>query len=220
MKIKLCIPLLLISIISFSQKNDSLQIRRIHSAAIKFSPLHMLNYYPSMQLAFEHRLGRQTSLQWEGGYVFPISSEETSDAYNKRGFKAKLDFRYYWLFGKLNAFIAPELYYNSVNYNKNGTFGIDCSNGCDYYRYAKYETQYREKGINLKVGMLHRFGRISFEYFAGISQRFIEYKSVNKPEGGESPQLEDSYDSPFRPKELTRNFIQPTTSLRIGYIFE
>lgn len=219
-------PLLFLGCAVYAQKADSVRERKSAppALAVKWSPLHLFGYYPTLQLAVEHRIADQFSLQWDAGYVVSVEDPvDQKDGFDKKGFKAKLDIRYYETFGRSAVFFAPEFFYNYVDFKKTGTFGIGCDDpqgGCDYFRYYTYPVRYREPGLAMKVGLFHRFGRhFCIEYHLGVAQRFIRYKAVGVPA---KTSYEDEYeDDPFDliPSHRSANRLSPTTAFRVGYIF-
>lgn len=184
----------------------------------------MLGYYPTFQLAVEHRIADRFSLQWDAGYVISNGDPvEPKNGYDKKGFKAKLDVRYYETFGSNAVFFASEFFYNYVDFRKSGTFGVDCDDPlgqCAYYRYYTYPVRYREPGLALKAGLFHRFGRhFCIEYHLGIAHRFIRYRTSGVPQ---QASYEDRYESSpldFVPVHKSANKMSLTTAFRVGYIF-
>lgn len=220
MKIVL-IPILFLGCAVYAQQADSVATRKtMHRLAVKWSPLHLAGYYPTVQLSVEHRLIDLFSLQWDAGYVINADPPDPKDGFDKKGFKAKLDVRYYLPFGGNALFLAPEIYYNYVDFKKSGTFGVECDDpegGCDYFRFYTYAVRYREPGLNLKAGLFHRFGkRICIEYHVGLAQRFIRYKSLGKP--AESS-YEERYETDLFGEQRSMNTLFPSTGFRVGYIF-
>jgi hypothetical protein len=224
MKIVL-ISLLLLSTVVYAQKTDSVPARKtMHRFAVKWSPVHLVGYYPTVQLAVEHRIADRLSLQWDAGYVVNTSSVESKDGFDKKGFKAKVDVRYYFPFGRSAVLLAPELYYNYVDYKSSGTYGIDCDEPggeCYYYRYYTYPVRYREPGLNFKGGLFHRFGKhFCIEYHVGLALRFIRYKTPGKPAAAS---YEEQYENglfDFAADQKSLNTLFPSTGFRLGYIFK
>jgi hypothetical protein len=218
------IALIFLSCVAYGQKTDSIASKKnMHRLAVKWSPLHLVGNYPTFQLAVEHRIADRLALQWDAGYVVNTSSVESKEGFDKKGFKAKLDVRYYFPFGRSALFIAPEVYYNYVDFKSSGTFGVDCDDpegGCYYYRYYTYSVHYREPGLNFKSGLIHRFGKhFCIEYHLGVSLRFIRYKTPDKPPG---KSYEERYERSFPDFSLSKeslNTLFPSTGFRLGYIF-
>src|SRR5687767_8180140 len=105
-----------ISIITYGQRNDTVDYRKqAHKLAVKWSAAHLLDFYPTLQVAVEHRIFNRCALQWEGGYVVNTASEEEKSGFDKRGFKLSVDLRKYFpigVSGRHAFFAAPEFYYN------------------------------------------------------------------------------------------------------------
>lgn len=187
----------------------------------------MLNFYPTIQVAVEQRLTDNLALQADGGVVIPgFFQTETASAFDKKGFKAKLDLRYYiqpnskyWRF-----YVAPEAYLNFVNYKKEERFGINCEEGeCDYFQDITYGMQYREPGVNLKTGAVFHVYRFSIDFQAGFGVRFINYTATNKPSGDMYSAWNESdnvFFFNFDPKEKDNTAMSPIVCIRFGYILK
>ncbi|NJM26326.1 MAG: DUF3575 domain-containing protein [Bacteroidia bacterium] len=190
--------------------------------AFKWSPLHLLNYYPTAQFAVERRLKSNYSVVIDGGLVIKnLGDNPDESGFDKSGYKLKVEPRYYFFSpGEhvMNFFLAPEFYVNHVDYKRSATYGKNCDEfgQCDYFQLETYRMQYREKGINFKVGVSHIFSsRLMMEYWLGVAYRDIAYKQVDFPDG--TQYLTESAWISWEPTEETRTVIRPTMSFRIGY---
>src|SRR3954471_17470233 len=62
--------------------------------ALKWSPLHLLYFYPSWQFAVEYNLIKNLNIQFEAGWV--VHSYQTLPEYeDKRGYRIAIELRYY-----------------------------------------------------------------------------------------------------------------------------
>src|SRR5688500_12245551 len=131
--------------------------------AIKASPLHLLNFYPTVELSFEQRLLPRFTTQLEAGYVLNYGSNINRDFQDKRGVKLKLEGRYY--FGPVSDakkiyYGAVEPYMNVINFDRSASevecFDLECSH---LYRRQYFDKiEYREHGVSLKIGLLRDLG--------------------------------------------------------------
>lgn len=160
---------------------DSLAFRRlIPRHTVKFSPNHLINFYPTLQLAYEARLAERVSIQVEGGYVLNYPINEDTDYQNKRGAKTKLELHYYMLpreRANLVFYGALELYWNAVNFDRENTrqecYDAECNHL--YTRQLYYTVKYREPGFGLKLGFVKYIGRFMIDVNSGWIVRFIDY---------------------------------------------
>lgn len=176
------LPVLFLSWSAVAQ--DSLLFRRlIPHHTIKFSPNHLINFYPTLQLAYEARLANRVSVQVEGGYVLNYPMNEDTDYRNKRGAKTKLEFHYYVLPSERANLIyygALEFYWNAVNFDRKNTqqecYDADCNHL--YNRQFYYTVKYREPGFGLKLGFAKYIGRFMIDVNSGWIVRFIDYMDL------------------------------------------
>lgn len=186
--------------------------------ALKVSPLHLFNFYPTFQISYETQVGANTTLQVEGGYVMEYGGRD--DYQNRRGVKARLEGRYYLerVRGKNKLFyVAGELHANFVNFERRDwivdCFDIECNN--PFTQERQYGVRYREQGITAKFGLLRYFGhdaRVFIDLGVGATLRNIRY---HKPVSGGN-----SFDGFFftvAPNEENRFAGRPYVGVRFGY---
>ena len=123
--------------VSFAQGGrDSLTMTMlVPQQAIKFSPLHLINFYPTLEFSFEQKVSSQVSMQLEVGYVLDYNNDYDDDFLNKRGVKLKLEGRYYF-FGRTDKrkiyYLAGEAYANVINFDRASStqecFDATCDN--------------------------------------------------------------------------------------------
>ncbi len=209
---------LLMSSVAMAQDSLWTEAALLPGRAIKLSPLHLLNFYPTLQVSYEQSVGDRVALQLEGGYVMEYVSRE--DYQDRRGFKAKFETRYY-LSGVARKrklyYTAGEVYGNFVNFDRTDQvedcFDVGCTQ--TFTQTRRYLVKYREQGLNVKFGYVRylRFETRAFmDVSVGLSLRNIRYK---KPfEMGEID--EDFFGGPA-PNERDRFAVSPYGGLRFGY---
>ena len=190
--------------------------------AIKFSPHHLVNFYPTVEFSFEQKISSQVSLQLEGGYVLDYNNDTNDDFLNKRGTKVKLESRYYF-FGRTDKrkiyYIAGEAYANIINFDRltstQECFDANCQN--IFVRYQEAKMAYREKGFTVKAGLLKYVGKkFFFDFSSGWTIRDIEYRELTNILGTDSG---DDWDFLDIPNEDDRIALSPNLGARIGYRF-
>src|SRR5687768_9130070 len=89
--------------------------------AIKVSPLHLLNFYPTIDVAYEQRIRPRFTVQLGFGYVLDVAGDEYERYQNKNGFKLKLEGRHY--FGAEDErnrtfYTSLEPYMNAIDFDR------------------------------------------------------------------------------------------------------
>lgn len=190
----------------------------IPQQAIKFSPLHLINFYPTIELSFEQKVAPQVTLQLEAGYVLDYETDWNEEFLDKRGVKLKLEGRYYF-FGRTDKrkayYIAGEAYANIINFDRILTteecFDVNCDHV--FRRTAEYKFEYREKGFSIKAGLMKRAGKFLFDFNSGLTVRDIEYR---EPENWVE-QFSDDWTIWDIPNETDRIVLSPNFGIRFGY---
>ncbi|MGC3944063.1 MAG: hypothetical protein QM762_05975 [Chryseolinea sp.] len=166
--------------------------------AVKWSILHLLYFYPSIQLSLEQRLFKNFGIQYEGGWVIN-SYENTSDYEDKRGFRGAIELRYYLpSTDKVPLYISGEYYYHNIKFNRTETVGFNCATGmCDYYQSVTYPITTEEMGPAFKFGMLMFPGwthnrRFFFDINSGFAFRRMNYSYAARPSGVGVQYFDDS----------------------------
>ena len=204
---------------AFAQHRDSTW-SAVPSSAIKVSPLHLFNFYPTIQVSFEQRLFPRVTLQGEGGYVLDYGDDEESFE-NKRGLKAKVEGRYYLgslLDRERIYYLSLEPYMNRVDFNRYAIVEECFDDGCShpYVRRFPYQIEYRESGVSIKAGGLWYVGgpRFFVDLSAGLTLRIIDYDEPPLPPG--AARRKDWFSLNI-PNEADRLVMLPNAGLRIGY---
>jgi hypothetical protein len=194
--------------------------------AVKFSPLHLLAFYPTAQVAFETRVYQNLSFQLDVGPVLKYSENDSESYADKRGAKWKAEFRYYFQPAAFtDLYLAAEFFYNHVDFNRTSVFGIGCPSGnCDYFQYKTFKVEYREHGPSLKVGFMYYFDseeRFFIDFNGGVSLRTIRYHYKGKPTGDNIIDYSyDDYNLFGTPYEEDRNAYGLIVGYRVGYRFK
>jgi hypothetical protein len=203
----------------FGQARDSVDtIWLAPSKVIKFSPLHLLNFYPTIELSYEHRLADRFTLQGEFGYVLDYDSNTDDEYQDKRGFKAKLEPRYYLAYSEqhMNFYTSAEVYLNRINFDR-ATIMTGCIDlACDFQFAQKthFEMKYREHGVSVKLGWIIHMHRFMLDLNSGWTIRSIDYS------GQPDNFIEEEEMIDFGPNEADRIELSPNIGIRFGYRLE
>ncbi|MEX1239480.1 MAG: hypothetical protein WEB30_07175 [Cyclobacteriaceae bacterium] len=196
--------------------------RLVPDKAIKVSPLHLLNFYPTIELSYEQKVFTRFTTQFEMGFVLDYPSSVDESFQNKRGVKIKLEGRYYFTSSPDREriyYTAFEPYFNAINFDRNRVFtecfDLECNHR--FTREYAYKTRYREQGINLKAGIVRYLGRAIFlDFNSGLSLRHVDYDSPNT---GSRSVIDDMWPSFQIPNENDRLALSPNMGFRLGYRF-
>lgn len=199
--------------------HDSLRYSNLPRHVVKFSPLHLINFYPTLQVAYEFRLKNNFALQADLGYVLSYKINTDPEFKDKRGVKLKTEVRYYLLSFITSHgawYLSAEPYINIINFDRQTVqtecFDLDCT--IQYRRWYDFKVKYREQGIAFKYG-IHRYaGKITLDMNIGLVLRHVDYKKPNIPRGFNEP---DEWGWFEIPNEEKRTVIGPTVGFRLGY---
>lgn len=193
--------------------------------AIKISPQHLAAFYPTLQIALEHKVYKDISLQYDYGYVLNYKDNASDEYSDKRGYKAKIELRYYaWRFSDhIQSYVATEAFQNHVDFNRKSVFGIDCPTGdCDYFEYKTFTVQYRENGFAVKYGFLFYLDQAKHLFIdinGGLTTRNIHYTHVGKPSGTGIIDYGNDFNAFWRPDETSRFDYGLVIGARAAYRF-
>lgn len=207
--------LLLFSLIGsrFVYAQDSL-IRHKPKHAIKISPVHLLGFYPTVQMAYEFAITDRINIQTDLGYVF--NRNNSNDDYrNKRGVKLKLEGRYFLksrFYNNEGIYFSIEPYFTAIDFDRLSVtqecFDANCQN--TFLRYAQNKVIYREHGFSLKVGYMYSLGsRVWLDINYGGTLRDIKYEGA--------PRSTQQLFNFFEPNETDRIVIAPIIGVRLTY---
>jgi hypothetical protein len=157
--------------------------------ALKWSPFHLVYFYPSWQFSIEYNLIKNLNIQFDAGWV--VHSYQNLPEYeDKHGYRAAVELRYYLPSPRmLPLYVATEFYYHRISFNRSETVGFNCAGGtCDYFQSVTYPVNCEELGPGLKFGLLlypgwRRNKSFYFDFNAGFAYRNINYASPARPSG-------------------------------------
>lgn len=214
--------MLLCSDTCFAQRSiDSVAKFETPFFAMKFSPQHLVGMYPTIQIGLEHRIIKRLSIHYDAGLVINFKGTNTEDYANKRGYKIKIEPRYYFHSLEYTHFYTGlEFYKNDITFDRTSTFLVTCPSGnCSYYQYDTYQVKNQEKWLAFKVGST-LYGldskRLFFDLSAGLTFRDIDYDFVGKPIGASLTEFDSGL--PFwAPRETDRQVFGLTFVARVAY---
>lgn len=200
-----------------AQEAEPLLTDAIPKHAVRVSPLHLMNFYPTIQLGYEANIKGRFSLYLEGGVALNGYGEDPLFR-DKRGFKLKVEPRHYFALnrkGNLLWYAAAEFYYNNIDFDRK-TVRTECfDRDCQilYERQYHYTVGYREHGAGVKGGMMIGRRRFFLDINSGMAIRFIRYR---EPESFPDADLFDG--ALFNvPNETDRTAFMPLMGIRLGY---
>lgn len=185
--------------------------------AIRFSPLHLVSFYPTLEFSLEQRLYKQVTLVGEYGHV--LNYGNTNSHSNKRGHKAKAELRYYLHHvRRLTFYAAGEYYWNAIRFDRwaQRTEFLDASFDFPIIRKFAYPVVYDEYGVSLKYGLLIDLPKHLFlDFNAGLRMRVIDY---DKPTlaAGEVDTDDHNFLAPGEDDRTVPGFV---VGVRLGYRF-
>lgn len=202
--------------VSAQEHDRFLDVIPVH--AIRWSPFHLIGFYPTVQVGYETKIKNRVTLYSEGGYA--LNFIERDDRFlDKRGFKAKLEPRYYATVNKkgtVTTYFGLELYHNHINFDRKETrtecFDVECQT--IYQRRYLYTMKYRESGGGIKAGILLYAHNFFFDFNSGFAIRFIDYHKPSFPR--QWNEIDDVGFFPV-PNERSRTAFMPIIGIRIGY---
>lgn len=200
----------------------------IPAFAVKWSPFHLIYFYPSLQLAIEHKVWRNTTMQYDVGWILNYRENNNDERYaNKHGYRLIAELRHYLPFTpSVPFYIAAEGYYHNIQFDRNDVIGYDYDDSqglYNYYQYVHYKVRTKQSGGGLKIGMLlypawNKNKSFFIDVNGGLAVRNITYKSEDLPTGN-FVVFEDEHDNIFAPSEKNHVELRPVLGMRIGYKF-
>ena len=193
--------------------------------AIKLSPLHLLNFYPTIEVSFEQRIFPRITTQLEAGYVLNYDSQNGEHYQNKQGVKLKLEGRYYLKRGNGEnkiVYLAAEPYLNVIDFVRRSVVEDCFDAGCTtiFTRQYKDPGKYREQGVSIKIGTLWYLDmkfRTFVDFNLGMSVRHIRYDLPPRYNGFH---VDDGSSFFWGPDKDKRTALSPCAGLRLGYRFK
>jgi hypothetical protein len=209
--------------VAYSQTNglqpDETDSAMLPRHVLKFSPFHLLNFYPTVQLAYERHIYKEWTLQFDAGIAVSsnLGGFENEDLKNKKGYKLKIEPHYNFFIDKSSDFLlygATEFYFNHIRFDHSNTQTECFDESCidRYERTYRYRATYEESGVALKIGIVRYVGRFLLDTNVGIGIRSINYTlpsyiklQERRDLGLDIPRIED------------RVAFTPIFNLRFGY---
>lgn len=198
----------------------------VPALSFKWSPFHLIYFYPSLQFALEHSVWRNTTVQYDVGWILNYRNSSNDDYARKRGHRFIGEIRHYLPFTQKEPFyIAAEAYYHNIQFDRNSVIGYNCQSGdCSYYQYVQYKVKNTQGGGGLKFGMLLYPGwntnkSFFFDINCGLAIRNITYTNEGLPAGPNITLFENDSKSFVAPEEGNGVQLRPVLGIRIGYKF-
>ncbi|AYB33957.1 hypothetical protein [Chryseolinea soli] len=192
--------------------------------AVKWSPLHLIYFYPSFQVALEHKLTQHINLQYDLGWILNYPASGTEEFSNKSGYRGIAELRYYLPSPpKIPFYLAGEYYYSRVTFDRSEVIGYDCVSGnCDYFQYATYKVVHHNQGAGMKFGLLlfpgwNKNRSFFFDINVGMAYRSILYTDIGKPIAPGSESFDNHSDDIFAPTERDHGEFRLVVGVRLGY---
>ena len=194
--------------------------------SVKWSPLHLVYFYPSIQVGIEHKLFRDITLQYDLGLVADLGVRSSEDFSNRHGFRGIGELRYYIPSPpKIPFYIAGEFYYSNIRFDRSNVVGYDCyGEDCFYYEHITYRVNHDHQGVGLKYGILlfpgwNRNRSFFFDLNIGVAYRTISYNHPGKSAAPNVTYFENDDDFFIHPNENDRREFRPVLGFRLGYSF-
>jgi hypothetical protein len=201
---------------------DSLTVDMlVPDRAIKLSPLHLMNFYPTIEISYEQKIAGRVTAQAELGYVlsYPMANGYDEDFQNKRGVKTKLEVRYYF-WGRVDRkkmyYVSAEPYRYIINFDRQDErtecFDLECNDR--FIRKYNYKMEYRENGMSVKAGLIRYFSNFFLDLNSGFTIRNIRYNEPDWLVPGFDDEMWEFFEIP---NERDRVAFAPHFGIRIGY---
>lgn len=225
--IRITFLLLILGSVCFAQDSTRFD-KLIPRHALKFAPLTLANFYPTIELSYELKVARRITAQVGYGYALARIDKSFDPKFqDKRGYKVKFEIRYYVLPStryNLSYYVSPGVYYNNIRFDRETSqqecYDLSCTN--TFTRYYNYVVKYQERGFTLKFGFVKHFSKSIFmDVNGGWSFRFIDYDKpaippgINNFFGDDNILLFENI-----PKEEDWFTLTPIIGFRVGYRFK
>lgn len=152
---------------------------------LKLDLLSFFDTYSNLLIDVEHRLKPDLYLQHGIGFVTGFNNYDFDDdefINNPIGFKLRNEIRFYLDFVKKSRkgyYLAPEILYGYVFGNEEEAVGVNCDDGCEFFRLMDFRAIRQETALHLKLGSQRIYReKISLDYFFGIGYKY-EWFSVS-----------------------------------------
>jgi hypothetical protein len=211
----------------FAQENEVQENNDVKAPilSIKWSPIHLAYFYPSFQVALEHRIYKNLSAQYDIGYILDYPNADSEEYTNKTGYRFIGELRYYVPHPpKIPFYVAAEYYNSRISFDRYSVVGYDCTAGCSFYEYVNYKVENKHNGYGMKFGILlypgwNKNKSFFFDLNFGAAYRNITYTDIGKPVDSNITYFDNDDSTPFSPSEQDRSGIRLVMGVRIGYRF-
>lgn len=146
---------------------------------VKVDLLSFLDTYANLLIDVEYRIKPALYLQHGIGFVTGFNDYDfDSDEFisNPIGFKFRNELRFYLDFAngsRKGYYLAPALLYGYVYGNEEEVVGINCEDGCDFFRLMDLKAIRQEAAIHFKIGSQRIYNeKISLDYFLGAGGKY------------------------------------------------
>jgi len=207
--------------LNLSAQNTEHRKYRFGQFIIKMSPVHLVGHFPTVQFGLEQRLTEKIALQCDLGLAINYDNLFQKRDVDMHGYKTKIQLRRYISTHAVNwrFFIAPEFWYNHIDYNATRIYQVHDESQLDYLQYLKSPARYRERSVALNMGAVFTSGRFVIDFQGGIATRFIQNKIVS-PGSDYEVQTSDKKNLDIFHEATSLNTILPTFDIRLGYIIK
>ncbi len=150
---------------------------------LKWAPVPLLDFYNTLQLGVEIPFpDPRFSFQQELGYghsSFNLWYAEGENVPNRHSFRSRTQLRYYvreW--NSFRIFFAGEYFIRNSRTHDTSYIGVNCENGCDYYKETPHTTGRLAKAVHFKFGFQSWISqRVCLDVYAGPGLRSVRSKS-------------------------------------------
>lgn len=227
MRTKLVITCFLTVTIICNQKIFG-QTNRIEAPAfaIKYSPVHLIYFFPSVQFSVEHKVLKNINFHYDLGKVVNYRDTESERYSNRRGFRGIAEIRWYLPSPpKVPLYVAGDFYYSRIQFDRSTVMGHHCeTRDCDYFEYITYKVNYDSHGFGLKFGSLlfpgwNKNRSVFIDVNTGFTYRDTSFSDVGKPVIPDTLFFEKDGFRLFALNEKNHHVFQPVFGMRVGYRF-
>ena len=202
-----------------AQESDSTNRRGIPKLAIKWSPLHLINTFPTVQIDAEAKIAEHWSFQAGGSPVIYFDDDrQNSTSFNRRGFKLKSEVRYY-LTKQLNTkatifYTGLGFDYNNLLYNSIRNYYFECGPDCYYRERRSIENKKKIYSLTHRLGLqTYMTDWLLFDVNLGWGARWGYYEG-DAPIGASWSEDSDVWFSDF-----DSDFVETRPAIGIGVKF-
>lgn len=170
-------------------KNNDKIYGGIPALSVKWSPLHLINTFPTVQVDTEVRVRDRITVQVGGSPVIYLrGTDHRYRMHDKRGYKLKSEVRYYFQpvhpEDKKMVYVSLSFDYNRLKNDKTVTFEYDCSgSGCQYRQRTEIEERRIIYSLTNRIGLQRYLSpRFLIDINAGWGVRWGNFSLFNEPE--------------------------------------